>query len=76
MERERVFQFLVGLNLEFDQASGQVLGREPFPSMDEAFAQVRREECRKELMVGNYRNPIPEIQHWQSLNPFLLLENI
>ena len=60
MERERVFQFLVGLNLEFDQASGQVLGREPFPSMDEAFAQVRWEECSKELMVGNYRNPIPE----------------
>ena len=60
MEKERVFQFLVGLNPEFDQASGQVLGREPFPSMDEAFAQVRWEECSKELMVGNYRNPIPE----------------
>ena len=40
MERERIFQFLVVLNPEFDQASGKVLGREPFPSMDEPFAHI------------------------------------
>ena len=40
MEQERVFQFLVGLNPKFDQASVQFLGKEPFLSMDEAFALV------------------------------------
>ena len=40
MEQERVFQFLVGLDPKFDQASGQLLGKEPFLSMDEAFALV------------------------------------
>ena len=60
MKRERVFQFLVGLNPEFDQASGQVSGREPFPSMDVAFAHVQGEESCKELMVGNSSNTILE----------------
>ena len=60
MERERVFQFLVGLNLECDKASRQVIGGEPFSSLDEAFAHVWGEESCKELMVGNFRNPIPE----------------
>ena len=40
MEQERVFQFLVGINPKFDQASVQLLGKEPFLSMDEAFALV------------------------------------
>ena len=40
MEQERVFQFLVGLDPKFDQASVQLLGKEPFLSMDEAFALV------------------------------------
>ena len=77
MKRERVPQFLVGLSQEIDQASGQVLGRELFSSMDEAFAHVRGEESCKEIMVGNSRNPISENSALRvSKPPLLSLENI
>ena len=69
MERERIFQFLVVLNPEFDQASGKVLGREPFPSMDEPFAHIWGEESRKKLMVGNSKNPIAENSALAVSNP-------
>ncbi|PON77821.1 hypothetical protein PanWU01x14_025770 [Parasponia andersonii] len=53
MERERVIQFLLGLNTEYDQACDRVLGKEPFPDLVEAFAHVRGDEGHKELMKTN-----------------------
>ncbi|RVX19452.1 hypothetical protein CK203_008624 [Vitis vinifera] len=35
MEQERVFQFLVGLNLELEQVRVQTLGKEPLPPLRE-----------------------------------------
>ena len=32
---------------------GRVLGREPFPSTREVFAEVRREESRRQVMLGS-----------------------
>ena len=46
IERERVYDFLIGLNVELDQVRVQILGKEPLPSLNEAFAIVR-EERRK-----------------------------
>ena len=40
----------MGLNLEYHQVCDHVLGKEPFPDMDEAFMLVRGEESRSELM--------------------------
>ena len=40
MEQERVFQFLVGLNLELEQVRVQTLGKEPLPPLREVCAFV------------------------------------
>ncbi|XP_052197933.1 uncharacterized protein LOC127804888 [Diospyros lotus] len=51
VEKERVFDFLQGLNSDLDEVRGQLLGIKPFPSIKEAFAEVRREESRKKVMM-------------------------
>ncbi|KZV43823.1 hypothetical protein F511_24410 [Dorcoceras hygrometricum] len=38
LERERVFDFLAGLNRELDDVRGQIVARDPFPSTDDAFS--------------------------------------
>ena len=40
LEKERVYDFLAGLDVEYDQIRVQVLGRIPFPSLGEAYAIV------------------------------------
>lgn len=39
-KNERVYEFLAGLNRELDDVRGRVLGRQPLPSLREAFAEV------------------------------------
>ena len=41
MEDNRIFKFLVGLNVEFDEIKGRIIGRQPLPpSIDEVFSEV------------------------------------
>ena len=51
LEKERVYDFLAGLDMEYDPIRVQVLGRVPFPSLGEAYAIVRQEESRRGAMV-------------------------
>ncbi|KAE8732866.1 homogentisate phytyltransferase 1 [Hibiscus syriacus] len=51
VEKERVFEFLVGLNKELDEVRGRILGSEPLPSTREVFFEVRREESRRTVML-------------------------
>ncbi|KAI9154591.1 hypothetical protein LWI28_028499 [Acer negundo] len=51
LENERVYDFLAGLNRNLDEVRGRVVARDPFPSTDEAFAKVRREEGRRKVML-------------------------
>ena len=44
VERERVFEFLAGLNVEFDQVRVQVLGKDTLPSVNEVVSLIRAEE--------------------------------
>ncbi|XP_031263274.1 uncharacterized protein LOC116121458 [Pistacia vera] len=53
LEKERVFEFLAGLNKELDEVRGRVLGKESLPSIREVFAEVRREESRRKVMMGD-----------------------
>ena len=50
--RERVYDFLAGLNRELDEVGGRILGLKPLPSIDEVFAEVRREENRRSVMLA------------------------
>lgn len=51
VERERIFEFLVGLNVEFDQVCVQILGKETLPSLNEVFPLIRAEEERRTMML-------------------------
>lgn len=39
-----VFSILAGLNVDFDEVRGRILGRNPIPPIGEVFSEVRREE--------------------------------
>ncbi|KAI4317392.1 hypothetical protein L6164_025264 [Bauhinia variegata] len=43
-EQDRVFEFLAGLNEEFDHVRIQILGRESLPNLNETFYTIRGEE--------------------------------
>ena len=54
VEKERIFEFLAGLNLEFDQVQVQVrvLGKEDLPSLNETISIVGAEEGRRGVMMN------------------------
>ena len=41
------------LNVEFDEVRGRVIGRQPPPSIGEVLLEVRREESRRNVKLGN-----------------------
>ncbi|KAK2452382.1 putative mitochondrial protein [Trifolium repens] len=52
VEKKRIFKFLMGLNKNLDEVRGRILGTKPLPSIREVFSEVRREESRKKVMLG------------------------
>ncbi|GAV78690.1 hypothetical protein CFOL_v3_22155 [Cephalotus follicularis] len=51
IEKEMVYDFLTGLNLDYDQVRVQVLGRDPFPTLEEAYNLIQHEERRRNSMM-------------------------
>ena len=51
VEQKRTIRFLLGLNKDLDEVKGRVMGIKPFPTIREAFAEVRREESKTKLMM-------------------------
>lgn len=51
IEQDRVYDFLVGLNSDFDQVRVQILGKEKIPGINEVVAMVRSEEIRRGVML-------------------------
>ncbi|XP_028105813.1 uncharacterized protein LOC114304864 [Camellia sinensis] len=51
VEDSRIYKFLAGLNIEFDEVRGRIIGRLPLPSIGEVFAEVRREKSRSSVML-------------------------
>ncbi|RVW88813.1 hypothetical protein CK203_034686 [Vitis vinifera] len=52
MEDNWIFKFLADLNVEFDEVRGRIIGRQSLPSIGEVFSEVRREESRRNVMLG------------------------
>ena len=52
VENNRIYKFLAGLNVEFDEVRGRIIGRSLLPPISEVFAEVRREESRRNVMLG------------------------
>ncbi|GMI80943.1 hypothetical protein HRI_001763600 [Hibiscus trionum] len=57
LNKERLYEFLAGLNRDLDEVRGRILGRTPLPTIGEAFAEVRREENRRRVMMGDFKEP-------------------
>ncbi|KAK0582355.1 hypothetical protein LWI29_024584 [Acer saccharum] len=51
LEKERIYVFLAGLNIEFDAVRVQVVGKEDLPSLNEAIGIIRGEESRRGVML-------------------------
>ena len=59
-EKERVFEFLAGLNQDLDDVRGRILSCRPLPSTREVFAEVRREEARRKVMLKKVTTTVLE----------------
>ena len=57
LAKERVYDFLAGLHPSLDDVRGRILSAKPLPSIDEIFAEVRREEQRRRIMLGPSHSP-------------------
>ena len=51
IEQDRVYDFLIGLNLEFDQVRIQILGKQEVPCFNEVVAMIRGEESRRSVIL-------------------------
>ena len=60
VEDGRIFKFLAGLNVEFDEVRGRIIGRQPLPSIGDVFSEVRREESRRNVMLGKKGTGVAE----------------
>ena len=52
LQEERVYIFLDGLDDRLDLVQSDVLRLKPFPSIEQAYAHVRREDLRQSVMVS------------------------
>ena len=70
MEDNRIFKFLIELNVEFDEVRGRIIGRQPLPYVGEVFSKVRHEESRCLVLLGkrNLNNMIENSALATSIN--------
>lgn len=51
VEKDRIYDFLTSLNIEFDAVRVHILGKEDLPSLNETIAVIRVEEGRISVML-------------------------
>ncbi|KAH7861913.1 hypothetical protein Vadar_032592 [Vaccinium darrowii] len=51
LQEDRVYIFLDGLDDRLDKIRSAVLQLQPFPTMEQAYAHVRREDIRQAVMI-------------------------
>ena len=51
VEKDRIYEFLVGLNIQFDVVRVQILGKEDLPSLNETLAIVCADKGRRGVML-------------------------
>ena len=59
LQEDRVYTFLDGLDDRLDKIRSDVLQLKPFPTVEQAYAHVRREDIRQTVMLSN-RGSIPD----------------
>ena len=53
LQEDRVYTFLDGLDDRLDKTRSDVLQIKPFPTVEQAYAFVRREEVRQTMMISD-----------------------
>ena len=53
IQEDRVYVFLDGLDECLDRVRSDVLQMKPFPTVEQAYAHVRREDTRQSIMLTN-----------------------
>lgn len=51
IEKDQVYDFLAGLNSEFDQVRVQILGKDEVPFLEETISMIQAEESRRGVML-------------------------
>jgi hypothetical protein len=51
IEEECMYEFLGGLNSEYDPVRVHIFGKEPLPSLQEVFSYIQNEESRRSTML-------------------------
>lgn len=51
-QKQKLYQFLSGINETYDKDRRDILNKIPLPSMDEAYASIRREISKREIMTS------------------------
>jgi GAG-pre-integrase domain/gag-polypeptide of LTR copia-type len=57
-QESRVYSFLDGLNDKLDNERANVLQMTPFPTLEQAFARVRKEATRQKIMKKGYEGEV------------------
>ncbi|GAV70800.1 hypothetical protein CFOL_v3_14298 [Cephalotus follicularis] len=50
-DNHRLFDFLAGLNVEFELIRAQILSTKPLPSLEDAFSSIQSEDTRRAAMA-------------------------
>ena len=50
IQRQRLYQFLAGVNEDLDKERRDLLNQEPLPTLEMAYAMIRRELARRGIM--------------------------
>ena len=53
IEKNWIYEFLVGLWPEYDQVKVQILSKDELPSLDETIAIIRVKESRRDVMLND-----------------------
>jgi hypothetical protein len=61
LQEDRVYTFLDGLDDRLDKIRSDVLQMKPFPTVEQAYAHVRREEIRQSVMLAGADNKISAV---------------
>lgn len=61
MQEDRVYNFLDRLDDILEKIRGNVLQMKPFPTVEHAYAHIRREDLRQSVMLKNKDNTIGSV---------------
>ncbi|KAE8661030.1 Importin subunit beta-1 [Hibiscus syriacus] len=64
--KERLYELLAGPNRDLDEVCDRIQGMTPIPTIREAFTEVRREENRHRVMMGDSKEPKPVTNYGHS----------